>query len=194
MNVVELALIKQIILGPDSTEIKMILTTPFCPYAGSMIQQVKEQAEIGRRARRQGHPAGRALGPARRRPDVVIEPHDSAEPVTDRDVCPHRRLRRRDAPRRRRHDRAPVRRRRGSPRTTPGPRPTARSTRPWRRSGWPGRSSRPEAPASRDRCRPASAGLGGRSSSGSSASCSSPRPSSRPSPTPGIARSTAQTG
>jgi metal-sulfur cluster biosynthetic enzyme len=45
MNVVELALIKQIILGGDSTEIKMILTTPFCPYAGSMIAQVKEQAE-----------------------------------------------------------------------------------------------------------------------------------------------------
>ena len=45
MNVVELALIKQIILGPDSTEVKMILTTPFCPYAGSMIQQVKEQVE-----------------------------------------------------------------------------------------------------------------------------------------------------
>ncbi|MEJ7696902.1 MAG: iron-sulfur cluster assembly protein [Candidatus Limnocylindrales bacterium] len=45
MNVVELALIKQIILGPDPTEVKMILTTPFCPYAGSMIAQVKEQAE-----------------------------------------------------------------------------------------------------------------------------------------------------
>ena len=45
MNVVELALIKQIILGPDSTEVKMILTTPFCPYAGSMIQQVKEATE-----------------------------------------------------------------------------------------------------------------------------------------------------
>ena len=45
MNVVELALIKQIILGDDSTEIKMILTTPFCPYAGSMIAQVKEQVE-----------------------------------------------------------------------------------------------------------------------------------------------------
>ena len=45
MNVVELALIKQIIVGPAETEIKMILTTPFCPYAGSMIQQVKEQAE-----------------------------------------------------------------------------------------------------------------------------------------------------
>jgi metal-sulfur cluster biosynthetic enzyme len=45
MNVVELALIKQILLGPNETEIKMILTTPFCPYAGSMIQQVQEQAE-----------------------------------------------------------------------------------------------------------------------------------------------------
>ena len=45
MNVVELALIKQIILGKDESEIKMILTTPFCPYAGSLIQQVKEQAE-----------------------------------------------------------------------------------------------------------------------------------------------------
>jgi metal-sulfur cluster biosynthetic enzyme len=45
MNVVELALIRQIVLGPESTEIKMILTTPFCPYAGAMIAQVKEQAE-----------------------------------------------------------------------------------------------------------------------------------------------------
>ena len=45
MNVVELALIKEIILGDGSTEIKMILTTPFCPYAGSMIQQVKEEVE-----------------------------------------------------------------------------------------------------------------------------------------------------
>jgi metal-sulfur cluster biosynthetic enzyme len=45
MNVVELALIKQVILGDKQTEIKMILTTPFCPYAGSMIQQVKEATE-----------------------------------------------------------------------------------------------------------------------------------------------------
>ena len=45
MNVVELALIKQIILSDELTEIKMILTTPFCPYAGSMIQQVKEATE-----------------------------------------------------------------------------------------------------------------------------------------------------
>ena len=45
MNVVELALIRQVILGDQVTEVKMILTTPFCPYAGSMIQQVKEATE-----------------------------------------------------------------------------------------------------------------------------------------------------
>ena len=45
MNVVELALIRQVLVGETESEIKMILTTPFCPYAGSMIQQVREQAE-----------------------------------------------------------------------------------------------------------------------------------------------------
>ena len=45
MNVVELALIRQIILGEHESEVKMLLTTPFCPYAGSMIQQVKDAAE-----------------------------------------------------------------------------------------------------------------------------------------------------
>jgi len=45
MNVVELALIKQIVLGEHESEIRMILTTPFCPYAGSMIAQVREEAE-----------------------------------------------------------------------------------------------------------------------------------------------------
>ena len=45
MNVAELALIRQVVLSPEQTEIKMILTTPFCPYAGAMIQQVKEQVE-----------------------------------------------------------------------------------------------------------------------------------------------------
>jgi metal-sulfur cluster biosynthetic enzyme len=45
MDVVELALIKQIIVGKESSEIKMVLTTPFCPYAGSMIQQIKDATE-----------------------------------------------------------------------------------------------------------------------------------------------------
>ena len=45
MDVVELALIRQVIVGTESSEIKMVLTTPFCPYAGSMVQQIKMQAE-----------------------------------------------------------------------------------------------------------------------------------------------------
>jgi metal-sulfur cluster biosynthetic enzyme len=45
MDVVELALIRQIIIGSESSEVKMVLTTPFCPYAGSMVQQIKDQAE-----------------------------------------------------------------------------------------------------------------------------------------------------
>jgi metal-sulfur cluster biosynthetic enzyme len=45
MDVGELALIKQVVIGEGTTEVRMILTTPFCPYAGAMIQQVKEAAE-----------------------------------------------------------------------------------------------------------------------------------------------------
>ena len=45
MDVVELALIRQIIIGSEASEIRMVLTTPFCPYAGSMVQQIKDQAE-----------------------------------------------------------------------------------------------------------------------------------------------------
>ncbi len=45
MDVVELALIKQIIIGSEASEVKMVLTTPFCPYAGSMIQQIQDAAE-----------------------------------------------------------------------------------------------------------------------------------------------------
>ena len=45
MDVVELALIRQIIIGSESSEIKMVLTTPFCPYAGSMVQQIQDAAE-----------------------------------------------------------------------------------------------------------------------------------------------------
>ena len=45
MNVVELALIKQILLGENETEIKMILTTPVLPLRRIDDPQVQEQAE-----------------------------------------------------------------------------------------------------------------------------------------------------
>ena len=44
MDVVTLGLIRDIIFREDETEIQMIMTTPFCPYAGMLIQQVQEVA------------------------------------------------------------------------------------------------------------------------------------------------------
>jgi metal-sulfur cluster biosynthetic enzyme len=44
LDVVQLGLIREINLNQDEPEIKMMLTTPFCPYAGWLIQQVKDLA------------------------------------------------------------------------------------------------------------------------------------------------------
>jgi len=46
MDVVELGLIRQVIIGDESSEIKMILTTPFCPYAGAMLEEVRANSEL----------------------------------------------------------------------------------------------------------------------------------------------------
>ncbi len=45
LNVVQLGLIREILLDQAEPEIKMMLTTPFCPYGGWLIQQVKDTAE-----------------------------------------------------------------------------------------------------------------------------------------------------
>jgi metal-sulfur cluster biosynthetic enzyme len=45
MNVVELGLIRDVKLEDTGARITMILTTPFCPYAPAMINQVKLTAE-----------------------------------------------------------------------------------------------------------------------------------------------------
>lgn len=39
MNVVELALIRQVLVGETESEVKMILTTPFCPYAARCLRR-----------------------------------------------------------------------------------------------------------------------------------------------------------
>jgi metal-sulfur cluster biosynthetic enzyme len=44
LDVVTLGLIRAIDFDADGTQITMILTTPFCPYGGAMIQQVKMTA------------------------------------------------------------------------------------------------------------------------------------------------------
>lgn len=45
LNVVELGLIRDVQLEKDSAHITMILTTPFCPYAPAIVNQVKLTAE-----------------------------------------------------------------------------------------------------------------------------------------------------
>jgi metal-sulfur cluster biosynthetic enzyme len=47
MSIVDLDLIKHIEIGGDGqpSEIKMVLTTPFCPWAGDLIATVKQRAE-----------------------------------------------------------------------------------------------------------------------------------------------------
>jgi metal-sulfur cluster biosynthetic enzyme len=45
MNIVELGLIRDVNLEHDRAHITMILTTPFCPYAPALINQVKTTAQ-----------------------------------------------------------------------------------------------------------------------------------------------------
>ncbi len=45
LEVVQLGLIREILLNNDPAEIKMMLTTPFCPYGGWLIQQIKDVSE-----------------------------------------------------------------------------------------------------------------------------------------------------
>lgn len=42
IDVVTLGLIREVVQSPELVEIRMLLTTPFCPYAGSLVQQVKD--------------------------------------------------------------------------------------------------------------------------------------------------------
>jgi metal-sulfur cluster biosynthetic enzyme len=45
LEVIQLGLIREIDLAPEPAEVKMMLTTPFCPYGGWLIQQVKDISE-----------------------------------------------------------------------------------------------------------------------------------------------------
>lgn len=46
IDVVTLGLIRDILFHPAETEVQMILTTPFCPYAGVLVQQVKDTTRL----------------------------------------------------------------------------------------------------------------------------------------------------
>lgn len=46
LDIVTLGLLRTVDLDTDPIEVKMLLTTPFCPYGPWLIQQVKETAEF----------------------------------------------------------------------------------------------------------------------------------------------------
>ncbi len=45
MSIVELGLIRGLNIQADFTEIKMIMTTPFCPYGPALLEQTRRAAE-----------------------------------------------------------------------------------------------------------------------------------------------------
>jgi metal-sulfur cluster biosynthetic enzyme len=45
LDVIELGLIRDVTFNEDQVDLKMILTTPFCPYGPAMIEEVTDQAE-----------------------------------------------------------------------------------------------------------------------------------------------------
>jgi metal-sulfur cluster biosynthetic enzyme len=45
LNIIQLGLIRDLIIDADSAEVKMILTTPFCPYGPAMLETTRQKAE-----------------------------------------------------------------------------------------------------------------------------------------------------
>lgn len=45
LNIIQLGLIRNVRIEPDNVIIKMILTTPFCPYGPAMIETTRQKAE-----------------------------------------------------------------------------------------------------------------------------------------------------
>ena len=45
LNIIQLGLIRNVRIEPDNAMIKMILTTPFCPYGPAMIETTRQKAE-----------------------------------------------------------------------------------------------------------------------------------------------------
>lgn len=43
LNIIELGLIRDLNLQPDQVVVKMILTTPFCPYGPAMLEETRKK-------------------------------------------------------------------------------------------------------------------------------------------------------
>jgi metal-sulfur cluster biosynthetic enzyme len=45
LNIIELGLVRNVQLSDESSNINMILTTPFCPYGPAMLEMTRKKAE-----------------------------------------------------------------------------------------------------------------------------------------------------
>jgi metal-sulfur cluster biosynthetic enzyme len=45
LSVIDLDLIREVVFANEEAEIKMVLTTPFCPYAPQMVADVKQATQ-----------------------------------------------------------------------------------------------------------------------------------------------------
>lgn len=69
LNIIELGLIREIDQGVDPHVVRMLLTTPFCPYAPQIISQVKAVVE-----RVTGKPAEVEILPEQWTPEMMPDP------------------------------------------------------------------------------------------------------------------------
>jgi metal-sulfur cluster biosynthetic enzyme len=47
LNILQLGLVRDLIIDDETTVLKMILTTPFCPYGPAMLEMTRQKAEEG---------------------------------------------------------------------------------------------------------------------------------------------------
>ena len=45
LNIIQLGLIRNVKVAEDSAIVRMILTTPFCPYGPAMLEETRQKAE-----------------------------------------------------------------------------------------------------------------------------------------------------
>ena len=45
LNVIELGLIRDVSVEPDKASVRMMLTTPFCPYGPAMLEETRKSAQ-----------------------------------------------------------------------------------------------------------------------------------------------------
>src|SRR5262245_65953719 len=68
LNIIELGLIRDLDIQPDKTNVRMILTTPFCPYGPALIEETRKKV-----AAVSGAPAAIEMSPEMWDPSMMEE-------------------------------------------------------------------------------------------------------------------------